>query len=1111
MTDNLRTKNIWYEARQYNPTQTQITATQDENLIYPLLTDAQNYNVGVSKAVIPLNSIPLRQTNLPLKYYQVGLRQGDFTGSAYIRQINSNSNNYMWQLNGLTITKYQYTSTGITSIGDIDISGFMNYAFEFQVDDYQNLYIAGSQTNSQNPDSVYIISLGQTLLQTITLNNITSIYINGIQNLYIADEAFDGAYVNVYSNQNGENSVNLTLLGTLRTSFGDNPLQNIAFVCATIANILVGHDDNIVSFYNNELQAVADFTIDEFNNMTAGNVLNGDDCFVVANASSLKDALYASAKSDPYQIFNVETDSEVADGSIKSKVAISTTGTTYGIGSDNITYYSQYNTFGNPPATWTNLNSTIMDNVICANQSQIVGITQTGGLAQLNLDLSTNNNWITASNTFKISPSIAIIDMDYNITDNKIIAVGQDYNLYKSANPVYPLMFGFLNTTANQLQIMQASPVQAQLTSTITNANIISNTTLTTPYSCSISNEGYYYFLEQEYGVDPVVRKRDPTGFAFTELSSYSLGHANLIQVAIVGNYMCVADNITNQVYIYTLDTTTLLDNFNVGGSVACLCSVDNDHILAVGFYQVDGGTGFIVSNVRIYNLNTFTAISTHTITNASATNMQIQSICANQNDISNGTCAVFVSYDYTSSLLNNTQTVKLTYVSGYTSASQTIINDLPGGVSGSVSCISNAGLVAVYNSYNGQTSCSVFSQSSGYSSQYGFSPFVPSNQTVMFCCPTIDLTTTWDALNTGSVASLSVSVSRTTPNQLYTIEQTSSTVYTGYLLSNTVNLTQLAAYATQNNYAYISSWPSTKIPSNATLNSYTISSQDFLGTVNFTNQKITSIAKNELDLVSSGVGEFLIPTNNNTKVGSYSPALTLNYSLNQATSGIIYAKNGENIDAGAVPIYSYSVLINAINIAFQEAYLRLKVNNPSPLSEAPSIALDYNTKLCTLTYSADYTSSLSNGIYFNNPLMQLISFTPNIPSSVVALPNMFQIVLPLNSTSYTQTSGTIYQFNQLLRIGIQSNTIYVSDSYFGNNQTNRIISTIDVPTDQLLENNTTLYYQPTFMRPYQLASTNAINRIQVDILYLYKDFTSYPLLLNPDSCWSVQFAFIKK
>lgn len=1101
MTDNLRTKNIWYDARSFNATNQQIPATTDQNLIYPLLQDASNYNVGVSKATIPLNTIPLRQTNLPLKYYEVGLQQGQFTGTAFIRQVNSTNDNFVWSLSGLTLSKYKYTSSSAESVGTIDLSPFMSYAFNFVLDDYQNLYVAGSLNNVDNPDTIFIISQEAALLTSLSGTNISSIYINGIQNFYYADELQTGFEVNVYSNQNGENSVNLTLIGTITTSFAGTPLQNVAFVCATLDTIMVGHDGNVITFYNNELQAQNDFTVTDFTNLGVANCLNGDNTLMISNYSSLNDALF-STRSDQL-IYNVESNSQVAAGSLTSKIAITSTGFVFAIGTDDRTYFTQTSAF--PNATWAQINSTQIRPVICSNQNMLLALSSSNHLLFWNMGLVDNSSWYDVSQiAYTITPTISISDMDMNVNTNKLIAVGSDNNLYITNEPVAPFVFSFVNTATNQCFFTQATG-NGQEPNVLQNLDSVPKT-LTTPQKVRVSAEGYYYILEGQQGIDAQINKYNPAGLAFTQMATYQFGYNSIIDFCFVGlagaETLCILTG-DNKVKTYAIDTTTQLTTFNVGGNGHSICARGISNC-AIG-YSV-GNNGFI----EILDLNTNLSVNNYqlTVVNASS-DIQPFSISENPTDSTGGGISLFVSINYVDGFGNSTQLQKITYDTNQNATGFNIIFDYPEYTSASVSCTSTTGLVAWYfKNMQNVGIMEILVQANNYNVQESYQlPNIPTTATSMYVAPTINLINTWTQITTNILCD-SVAVSRTSSNQLYVVNNADSTLYSGFLSGTSITFSQMA-YSSQQQL-FIATTPNTTAPTNTSVKTLTISSQQQLGTISLTNLKLGSIAKNEINQVQTGLGEFLLPTTTSS-ITSYSITCLTNYTINVSNAGLVFAKNGEDIDAGAYSIYSYSTLIDAINVAFQEAYLRIKANNPSPPAEAPSISLNYQTKLCTLTYSSDYTTSTNNGIFFNVPLMGLITFRPNQLSTVTALSGLYKIILPPNSTSLTQSSGTIYQFNLLYRIGIQSNTIYVSDSYFGNNQTNRIVSTIDVPTDEILENNTTLFYQPTFMRPYSLASTNAINRIQVDILYLYRDFTQYQLLLNPSQNWDVEFCFIRK
>ena len=107
-----------------------------------------------------------------------------------------------------------------------------------------------------------------------------------------------------------------------------------------------------------------------------------------------------------------------------------------------------------------------------------------------------------------------------------------------------------------------------------------------------------------------------------------------------------------------------------------------------------------------------------------------------------------------------------------------------------------------------------------------------------------------------------------------------------------------------------------------------------------------------------------------------------------------------------------------------------------------------------------------------------------------------------------------MYAFNQLDKILIQSNNLFVSGSFFGGNSVSKVITDVDVPIDGFVNGNLgqVLYYQPNFLRVFQMGSGgNAIDRIQMSILYRYRDGEEYQLLLPPNEAFSVKLDFIKR
>ena len=149
MTDTARVNNVYYDMNVYNATSTPIKAQIDNKLLFPLLNQADQYSVSLAKAKVPLDSIPLTRSNLPLKLYQLGLKIGTTEELSYIRQVNANQDNFVWNCpKGSTIiTKYKYTSAGVlTEISNQNIGLLVPVVYNFVVDDYSNLFVAGSDT-----------------------------------------------------------------------------------------------------------------------------------------------------------------------------------------------------------------------------------------------------------------------------------------------------------------------------------------------------------------------------------------------------------------------------------------------------------------------------------------------------------------------------------------------------------------------------------------------------------------------------------------------------------------------------------------------------------------------------------------------------------------------------------------------------------------------------------------------------------------------------------------------------------------------------------------------------------------------------------------------------
>jgi hypothetical protein len=334
----------------------------------------------------------------------------------------------------------------------------------------------------------------------------------------------------------------------------------------------------------------------------------------------------------------------------------------------------------------------------------------------------------------------------------------------------------------------------------------------------------------------------------------------------------------------------------------------------------------------------------------------------------------------------------------------------------------------------------------------------------------------------------------------------TAGTVYSGDLAGGSITFTVYSPASGSGAFDSINAI----LPATSTFDTYVrnygISGQNPHGDYHYAVTPVYSLARNAIS------GEFLVSSGGTSPaVASYEPlSFAQQWSISNITGNyLIYAKNGEDINAGSYDIYDFQTLIDAINVAFQEAFVRV----PSGIfATAPVVSLNFQTGLATLTYSADYSGTpLTRGILMNSALHQLLYYYSTVDT---VNPNFYKVALPLNSTSLTQTSKSLYLFNQLDKILFISNTIFVFGSYFGANNTNNIITDIDVPTnsDGYMNNlGQVVYYQPTFLRPFILNSNIPLSRVQMQVWYSTLNGEQRQLEIVPDGNWNAKLLFCRR
>jgi hypothetical protein len=385
----------------------------------------------------------------------------------------------------------------------------------------------------------------------------------------------------------------------------------------------------------------------------------------------------------------------------------------------------------------------------------------------------------------------------------------------------------------------------------------------------------------------------------------------------------------------------------------------------------------------------------------------------------------------------------------------------------------------------------------------------IPSTTLTVGYLPYITGTYSWTQIPTSGTTGTILSIANDTSNNntwYVSNDDIAGKVYKGTIIGGTMVFTLLSSSTIPKvvgNCNAINMMPTASVLTNSTAYNYSISSQTREGYYSPTS-KITGLTKNFVS------GEFLMT--NGTELISLPPTFftpTPNWTNSSVAWNIPFAKNGEDISAGDVDIFNMRVLIDAINAAYAVCFAHLPAGS---FNECPYLTLNDATGLLTLNYSSDVsTLPYTKWIMMNPALIQLCKF-PNVVDSIN--PYLNDITPITAGTSMTQYAKSIYLFNQLDKIVFISNTIFVSGSFFGNNNTNNIITDVDVPINSAgyVDNvGEVLYYQPNFLRPYVLSSNNALQRIQLYINYVYRDGTQYPLLIAPNSNFSAKLIFIRR
>jgi len=1086
MSNTALVNNIYFTCENYNSGLANIPAEQDTNLLYPLIPngESQNYQLAVAKCRIPLGSIPLTTQNLDLKKYQLTLRNGSNEASAYVKQIDALTGSYYYILDGNTIKRYSYTSTSTTLTKTINLTNICSFVLQFVVDDYENIYIAGSTTSAEVANELIIVDSNQTptIIYQEEFTNIKSIYIDRSSNFYLMDEDDQAVGVLCYNNQIGLNSVSLSLNFTITKNFADNNLTNGICVSATENNIIVAHDLNVLTYYTSTGIAITDYVVTGADQLVASNVLASEDILMTADINQLVDQLIGTSNDIPYDI---ETNTALTNGQIISQLAVaSNVGYVIGI---NQHLYSVSWPITSPPANYTEINTTTNLKAICTRINTLTGISTTDDLYFYNLNTPygaiPSNEWGLTVVNFKPS-SHGVISYDWNVSNNKMLVVDSQNSLSLSNTGIYPLgmmitkdtteleMYGYENY-GNSSNVMK----QHLLSSNSYNSENFSNYAV---------RNGIIYAVQGNIGSQKVysyqISDLVPTGQVFNCVEC----GGTIRSITMVDNNIAVVGDNYN-VAIYSIITTSLINNITqyIGdNSVQVTGFQDSNHIIILS---------------QIFSLNVWIYTGTPALlTTYNVPGSTVYDITINPNDQTGSNPGkVFVSY-YSNTDVYSIDAIVFDQNFVFVSTANIAFNlNTPFDY---IFCnVDNGMLICVQSSLGTAT---IYYQSSNYfNNAVNIIQNIPTDLTYIYFPQSFTGYYTFTPIIC-NITPVSIAISRTNTNTVYAIDSADNKLYQGFLTNNSITFTQMPQF--QNTYSYISTAKNTNTNINSTLRTYTISNQTPIANVVLTNNKIEAIAKNETS------GQFLVGLYSTNQIRAYNSSLVAQYTLSQTNPYSLFAKPADDINVPNVSIYNLQVVVDNINAAFLEAWNKLNALGGT-LAEAPSFTLDY-TGFLTLNYSADYTQT-GNAILFNNPLINLCYFQ-NVPDSQDV--GFYRLVLKPSSTSTTQLAKSMYLFNQLDKILIQSTSLFVAGSWYGNNSISQVLTDIDVPIDSATfaigNIGQVLYYQPAMLRVFQMASGgNAVNRIQMSILFRYRNGTQYTLQHQPGEAFSVKLEFIKR
>lgn len=198
---------------------------------------------------------------------------------------------------------------------------------------------------------------------------------------------------------------------------------------------------------------------------------------------------------------------------------------------------------------------------------------------------------------------------------------------------------------------------------------------------------------------------------------------------------------------------------------------------------------------------------------------------------------------------------------------------------------------------------------------------------------------------------------------------------------------------------------------------------------------------------------------------------------------------------------YDLQEIVDAINAAFLSCYNNLKTSiTPMPVSNAPTLTLDYTTHRLTLTYDPKWIGA-NQSINIDDDLLRYVKFPSTKPT-----PGIWNQLVLSPTGSITQSQETFYLLNTIDKLIITTNMSMNSD--FSGQYQSSVFTDLDIDTQTANFNGGSLLYSAILLRKYDLITNTTLRSLTYQFSIQYVDTTTEPYLIPPGCNVSIKYEF---